>query len=150
MNVQLSPMPRVGPQLLLWKKSVAFVPVREIADMVSIWLPTFVSVTVIGPTAFPTLTAPNRRAVGLKLATGAPPVPESGTLLGLPEKLVTKVKLAENAPAALGVNVIPTRQLFPAAREAPQVLEEMAKLVGLVPVREILVIVKVAVPVLDS
>lgn len=83
----------------------------------------------------------------MKLATGAWPVPVRGTLSGLLAALVTKVRLAALEPTVRGVKVIPTIQLSPGPTE-PQELLEIAKLVGLVPVRVILVILKVADPVL--
>lgn len=77
------------------------------------------------------------------------PVPVSVTdwLVVLP--LSATVKLAENEPAAAGLKATYTVQLALAANVAPQVFKA-SKSAGLVPVSEIEVKVKVAVPELVS
>src|SRR5437899_2832433 len=96
------------------------------ADMLIIALPMLVKVTGTDELDKPILIPPELIEDGLKLATGAWPVPLNGPRSGLLEALVVKVKLASLEPTAKGLKVTPTTQFAPWAREAPQVLLEIA------------------------
>lgn len=100
-------------QLFTWLNSVTFVPARLMEVIVRVALPVFVRIIGDGLLDNPILIPPMDRIGGLKLATGACPVPVRVTLSGLLVALVTKVRLAERAPTALGVKVIPMTQLAP-------------------------------------
>jgi hypothetical protein len=76
-------------------------------------------------------------------------VPVKATVCGLPVALSATDSDALRAPVADGVKVTLIMQFAPAATLVPQLLV-CAKLVGFVPVREMLVIVKAAVPVFDN
>jgi hypothetical protein len=77
------------------------------------------------------------------------PVPDRGTICGLPAELSVTESIADRLPAALGVKVMLKVHEPPAISELPQVLvSEKSPL--LVPVSEIPVIVSVPVPVLVS
>src|SRR2546426_8349134 len=79
------------------------------------------------------------------------PVPASDTDRGLPGASSVMVTVAVRAPAAGGVNVRLTRQLAPATTVAPFVQEvpaAMAKSPGFKPARTMLVMLRVAVPLL--
>ena len=55
------------------------------------------------------------------------PVPVRVTVSGLLTELSVKVRVPETEPVAVGEKVTPTEQVAPAARPAPQVLEERLK-----------------------
>ena len=97
---------------------------------------------------------PKVRLDGETTAAGAPvppapavPVPERVTDCGLPVALSVRVRAAVRDPLAAGVKVTLIVQLAPAATLAPQLLV-CAKSLGFVPVMAILVMLKVALPVL--
>src|SRR5579859_4788130 len=87
------------------------------------------------------------REDGVSCANGARPVPVRGSLSGLVEALVVKTSVADRTPLAEGVKVTLTMQFVPCARDAPHVLDEIEKSAEFVPLRAMLVIVNVAVPV---
>jgi hypothetical protein len=64
---------------------------------------------------------PKVSVVGAKLAKGAIPVPDKGTVWGLPVALSVMVIVPGWLPEAVGVNVTLMVQLLPTAREAGQV-----------------------------
>src|SRR3989475_309909 len=91
------------------------------------------------------------RLVGAKVTAGTIPVPASDTDCGLPGASTVMVTVAVRALAAVGVNVRLTRQLAPATTVAPfvQVVPAaMAKSPGFKPARTMLVMLRVAVPLL--
>lgn len=152
---QLNPAARLAPQVLVrMAKSAAFGPVKVMLVIVSVDVPLFVSVTFCGGMmVVPRVRLPKFKLAGFNVTAGAggvTPVPDSVALSGLLEALVVKVREADRAPRAVGVNVTLTTQFKPAARVAPQVFAEMAKSPGFAPVRVMLVIVTVAGPVLVS
>ena len=71
--MQLAPAAMLVPQLLLWAKLVAFVPVIEIPVMVSAALPVLDKVTGFAALVVPTVWFANANEVGDKPATGEPP-----------------------------------------------------------------------------
>src|SRR3989449_946890 len=86
-----------------------------------------------------------------KVAGGVTPVPVSDTDCGLPGASSVMVTVAVRALAAVGVNERLTRQLAPATTVAPfvQVVPAaMAKSPGFEPARAMLVMLRVAVPLL--
>src|SRR5882724_6420496 len=134
-------------------KSTAFAPVIVMLVIVSTAVPLFVSVTVCTVLVTPTRMLPNDKLAGFRVTAGTggvTPVPESVALSGLVDALVRKVKDADLAPSAKGVNVTLTTQLSPMASVLPQAFAEMAKSPAFAPAREMIVIVTVAGPVLVS
>jgi hypothetical protein len=87
------------------------------------------------------------RPLGVRLTTGAVPVPVRLTVCGLPAALSEMLTAAVRVPAAVGVNVTLIVQLPLAATELPQVFVS-AKSPALVPVMLMLVMLKLALPVL--
>ena len=139
------------PQVLVWAKSVGFVPVIEIPEMVSAAVPVFLSVTVCAVEVEPE-TAEKVSDVGEREAAGADavvPVPLRVTVCGEPVALSATESVAAKLAADAGVKVTEMEQLALAASELPQVLV-CAKSVGLVPVIEMLEMVRAAVPVFLS
>lgn len=76
------------------------------------------------------------------------PVPDSGTLWGLPEALSVKVSVSVSVPSCVGVNVTLTLHVLPTASVPLQVLLEIAKLTP--SKKPMLVISNVALPVLSK
>ena len=152
LTVQFSPAASVPPQVFAeMAKSPGFAPVRVMLVIVTVAGPVFVSVTVCALLVPATTTLPKGRLTGLRLTVNAgTPVPDSGALLGLLAALVVNVSAADRTPVAEGVNVTLTAQLSPAARVPPQVFAEMAKSAAFTPVRAMLAIVSVAVPLFVS
>ena len=74
-------------------------------------------------------------------------MPDSSTVCGLPLALSVTPSEAVRVPRAEGVNITAIAQLAPAATELPHVLV-CAKSPALVPVTAMLVMLKVALPVL--
>jgi hypothetical protein len=79
---------------------------------------------------------------------GTRPVPVSVTASGLVSAFVVTVTLADLLPAVAGENTTFQVQKAEGASEAPQVLVSMENSVALAPVKRMLVIVKVPVPLL--
>jgi hypothetical protein len=96
---------------------------------------------------------PKAPEVGEKLKTGtagATPVPVKGTLSGLEVALVLNCKLAVLLPTVVGVKTTFNEQEADAARLAPQVLPLVLNWPESAPVKVMLEIVRVAVPVFVS
>ena len=117
--VQLALAASELPQVCVWEKSVALVPVIAIPVIVSEVVPTFVSVTVFGPLVTPMATVPKLKLVGESFAVV--PIPLSGTCCGLPEALSVTLRAALRVPLAVGLKVTLIVQLAAAASELPQV-----------------------------
>ena len=97
----------------------------------------------------------NDTVVGAKLTAGAVPVPVSPTVCGLPVASSAKLTFALNAPVLVGANFTPTLQALPAANElapsgqaVPVVGAPSENCPGFVPVKVMLVMFSVALPVL--
>lgn len=145
--VQLAPAANVVPQVDVRAKLLELVPVSEMLVIVIAALPVLVSVTTFALLVVLIGWMPKARLPGERLAAGAAPVPVSATVCGLPAALSLVERDAVRAPAALGVNVILMLHVAFAAKVEPHVVVR-AKLEALVPVREMLLIVMLAVPVL--
>lgn len=75
------------------------------------------------------------------------PVPDSEAVCGLLLEVSETVNVAESAPDVVGLNTTVTVQLAAAARLAPQVLDEMLKFPGFVPVNAtFLIVIEDALP----
>lgn len=135
---------------MLSTKAAELVPVKAVLLITSAAVPVLLSVTVWTALAAPTSTVPNARLVELRLTTGAEtPVPLRLTLCGLPAALSATVSLALIAPAAVGAKVTEIVQLALALRLLPHVVV-VPKSRGLVPVVVMLLIFRVAFPLLVS
>jgi hypothetical protein len=146
--VQVAPAARDAPQLLLWPKLLEFVPVTEMLVMVSAAVPGFDSVMGRAVAEVPTVVLGKASGFGLRTACGAVPVPVSATVCGEPVALSTTDREAVRLPDAVGVKVTVMMQLAPAASDVPQLFDWL-KLLAFVPVTEMLVMVRAAVPGLE-
>jgi hypothetical protein len=98
---------------------------------------------------FPDATADNPVGVeGIEIPDV--PVPLRIKLFGLLPAFVMKVRKAVRAAATVGRKTTPTTQEAEVTREAPQVFDEIRKSPGFAPVRVMLPIVSVAVPLFVS
>src|SRR5437899_2397171 len=119
--------------------------------MLRVAVPLLVRVTVCTGLVVLRRWSPKARLVGAKVTAGTIPVPASDTDCGLRGASSVMVTVAVRALAAVGVNVRLTRQLAPATTVAPfvQVVPAaMAKSPGFKPARAMLVMLRVAVPLL--
>ena len=125
---------------------------RVMLVMLRVALPVFESVRVCGREVVPTLVVGKASVVGESVAMGAGtgvPVPVSAAVCGEPVELSATLRVALKVVAEAGVNVTEIVQVEDAARDVPQVLVS-AKSEGLAPVRVMLLIFSVALPVFDS
>lgn len=122
--VQLPPPASDVPQLLVWPKLLAFVPVTEMLVIVSAADPGFDSVIGSVVAVVPNSVLGNASGFGLSTAWGVGtelPVPLSVTVWGEPAALSATDRMAENPAAEAGENVTEIVQVVSAARELPQV-----------------------------
>jgi hypothetical protein len=143
--VHLAPAATELPQVLVWAKSPAVVPVIVILAMLRAALPVLLRVAVWAALVVLTDWRAKVRLVGERLAAGAVPVPERATVWGLPLALSLMLTQAVRVPLAVGVKVTLIVPLAPAATELPQVLV-WAKSPASVPVTDSLVISKTPLP----
>src|SRR3989442_1299544 len=132
-------------------KSPGFEPARAMLVMLRVAVPLLVRVTVCTGLVVLRRRSPKARLVGAKVTAGTMPVPASDTDCGLLAASSVMVTVAVRALAAVGVNVRLRRQLAPATTVAPfvQVVPAaMAKSPGFKPARAMLVMLRVAVPLL--
>src|SRR3989441_1133639 len=135
-------------------KSPGFKPARTMLVMLRVAVPLLVRVT--GCTGLVGLRrwVPNARLVGAKVTAGTIPVPASDTDCGLPGASSVMVTVAVRAPVAAGVNVTVKAQLADAATGPPArghgatPEPATAKSPGFEPARAMLVMLRVAVPLL--
>ena len=151
-TVQFDEAARLLPQVLLEiEKSPAFVPEIAMLLIVIDEVCPLDKVADFAALVEPVVTLPNPIDVGL--AETVPlvevPRPVSATVCGLPLPESLKFKVALREPAAVGPKVIFTVQLEDAASDAPQVLLNILKSPGFVPVIVMLLIVIAAVLVLE-
>src|SRR2546427_502589 len=128
-----------------------FEPARTMLVMLRVAVPLLVRVTVCTGLVVLRRWSPKARLVGAKVTAGTIPVPASDTDRGLPGASSVMVTVAVRALAAVGVNVRLRRQLAPTTTVAPfvQVVPAaMAKSPGFKPARAMLVMLRVAVPLL--
>jgi len=147
LKVQLAPAAREAPQVCVWEKSVAFVPVMAIVVMVNAVVPTFVRVTVFAALVTPVATVPKLKLTGARLAVV--PVPLSAAVCGLPVALSATLTDALRAPTAVGANFTLMVHVAAGASEAPHVCV-WEKSPGFVPTIVIDVMVIATVPVFLS
>jgi hypothetical protein len=135
--VQLPPVAKLVPQVLVSAKSPEFVPPITILVIVKGPVPVLLSVTACALVVVPILVLANVRPLGEAPAIGIPtPDPLSAAVCVEPETLLELsviVSVALRLPGAVGVNVTETVQFAPAAKLLPQALVS-AKSPGLVPV----------------
>jgi hypothetical protein len=153
--VQLAPAASVlglSGHWLVGVKSPGLVPVMVTLVMVSGAVPLLVTVTDCDALVVLIVCVPKLRAVVLRVTAGAIPVPLRATVCGLPLALSAIDKVALRFPDALGVKVALIVQLALAASVLGLSGHWLAgvKSPGLVPVRETLVMVRSAVPLLVS
>ena len=137
---QLAPAAKLAPHVLLEiKKSAAFAPPTAMLLIAIEAEPVFVRVIGFGPPVCPTATLTQFKLAGLTVAdpeVPLVPVPDRATDCGLLLALSPNWRVADLAPAALGLKLIVAVQLAPDARVAPHVLLERTKSAEFVPVTE--------------
>ena len=147
LKVQLAAAAREAPQVCVWEKSPALVPVMAIVVMVNAVVPTFVRVTVFAALVTPVATVPKLKLTGASLAVV--PVPLRAAVCGLPVALSATLTDALRAPTAAGANFTLMVHVAAAASEAPHVCV-WEKSAAFVPAIVIDVMVIAAVPVFLS
>ena len=148
-TVQLAELPRLLPQVVLFEKSPAFVPVIVMLLIVIDDPSPFVNVATFAALVDPTVTLPNAIEVGLAetVPLAETPVPVNATVPA-PEPL--KFIVAVRVPVAVGAKTTFTVQLDDAASDEPQVLLKTLKSPGFAPVNVMLLIVIAEVLVFES
>jgi hypothetical protein len=106
------------PQLLVWLKSPALLPLKvklvtAIVALLPFWMVRFWVLVL------PTFTVPKLSDEGLRV-NAVNPVPDRETVCGLPAALSATLTVAVREPIASGVNVTLIVQLDPCARELGQ------------------------------
>ena len=89
--------------------------------MLIVPVPVFFNVTVLAALVVPTCCVVKARLVGLKLATGATPVPVRLAVWGLPAALSVMVNVPVRVPVVVGVKVTLIVQFPPPESEVPHV-----------------------------
>jgi hypothetical protein len=140
-----SPMPPIG-QLLFCAKSPALPPPMVMPEKIRFDPPELVIVTSSGLLVTPTLVAGNVSDAGFGVIAGAViPVPVSVTICGLVASESVIVSFPVMTPTVVGTKATLMRQLRPAARVGPQLLESEKPALQVMPV-----IVSVVVPTFAS
>jgi hypothetical protein len=147
--VQLAPTARLAPHVFVWAKSPAFAPVKAMLVMLIATEPVLVMVTICGALLVPCGMVPNATLAGETVAVGIAPVPERGTVCGLPAALSVNERLALRVPAAEGVKITLMVQLALGLKLEPQLLVS-EKSAAFVPVTVILVSEREETPVFVS
>ena len=149
--VQLALDASVLPQVVVWVKSVGFVPPRTMLAMFSVAPPVLVSVTDMEDEALAGAVLGKLMVVPESVAMGAGevwPTPVSMTVCGEPAALSATESAAVKVPVAVGVKFTEMVQNAPAATDEPHVLAVTLKRPALVPVMETELMVSAAVPLL--
>jgi hypothetical protein len=146
-TLQLAPIARLAPQVVVFVKSEMLVPPMEIARLDSVAEPELVMVTLWGVLSTPIAAALNCSAEAERLTAGAMAVPVRATVCGDPELLSTSESVATAAPAAVGAKVTITVQVAPLLSTAPQVLVSLNS-TAFVPLMEMAEMLAGARPVL--
>jgi hypothetical protein len=121
--VQLALGARVWPQVLVWLKSPALLPVIAMLAMFSVAFPLLLMEMVCAGLDDPTSRLLKTRLPGERVIAGALiPIPVRETICGLPTALSEIMMAPGRVPVAVGVNVTKMLQLDCAARLAPQLL----------------------------
>jgi hypothetical protein len=147
LNVQLLPDASVLPHVVVSAKSPELVPVNVMLLMARAAFPVLFNVTTWAVLVVPRFWLVKVRLVVVTPADGALPVPARVIVCGLPTALSIMLTEAARLPIAAGVNLTLIVQLALAANELPQVLVTVKSL-EFVPVAAMLVMVKLAFPVL--
>ena len=147
--LQLAPAATLVPQVFVNANEVAFAPVTAMPVIDKVPWPVLVRVTDCEAVAVPTADEPNERLVAERLTAGPRPVPLSATVCGELPALSTMVIAAVRGPFAVGLKCPWMLQLAPAARVAAQPFPNGNE-DAFGPVTAMLVIVRVALPVLVS
>ena len=143
--VQLAPALTEPPQVLVWVKS----PLAAMLEMVREVWPVLVRVTVCALLLVPEFWGGKVSEVGDRLTSGPAPEPFRVTVCGLLGALSVNFSKALRLPAAEGVNVTLTAQVWAGTIVAPeQVSALMAKSPAFAPLRADVETVRSAVPVL--
>src|SRR5207245_304365 len=152
---QLAPATTVAPFVQVvpaaMAKSPGFEPARAMLVMLRVAVPLLVRVTVCAGLVVLRCWSPKARLVGAKVTAGAMPIPASDTDCGLPGASSVMVTVAVRALAAVGVKDRKSVELAPATTVAPFVLvvpAAAAKSPGFEPARAMLVMLRLAVPLL--
>src|SRR2546425_567663 len=152
---QLAPATTVAPFVQVvpaaMAKSPGFKPARTMLVMLRVAVPLLVRVTVCTGLVVLRRWSPKARLVGAKVTAGTIPVPASDTDRGLPGASSVMVTVAVRALAAffLMIRRPPRSTLFPYATLFRSVVPAaMAKSPGFKPARAMLVMLRVAVPLL--
>jgi hypothetical protein len=151
-TAMVAALAQVPPVLV---KSPAFGPVsvKKGVARTSEAVPMFVTVKVIGALVLPCNWFPKEPNPGEKLRAGTPgatPVPVRETSLGLDAAFVANRKAAVLAPVEVGEKTTFSVQVVDAAKLAPQVLPFVLNCPESAPMSEMLEMVSVAVPGLES
>lgn len=121
--VQLALGARVWPQVLVWLKSPALLPVVAMLAMFSVAFPLLLMEMVSDGLDDPTSRLLKTKLPGESVIAGAlMPIPVRETICGLPTALSEIMMLPVRVPVAVGVNVTKMLQLAWAARLLPQLL----------------------------
>jgi len=149
--VQLAPALTELPQVLVWEKSPALVPVKARLVILTLVLPVLVRVTACDELVTSTGWLPKARLLTERLTVGVllAPVPVRRTVWGLLVALSAMETEAVWLPLAKGVKVTLMVQFAPAATELAHVLV-CAKPVAFVPVTARPEMVRAALPVFVS
>src|SRR2546425_483751 len=152
---QLAPATTVAPFVQVvpaaMAKSPGFEPARAMLVMLRVAVPLLVRVDRKSVVEGKSVDLGGRRIIKEKITAGTIPVPASDTDRGLPGASSVMVTVAVRALAAVGVNVRLRRQLEPPASVGlfvQVVPAAMAKSPGFEPARAMLVMLRVAVPLL--
>jgi hypothetical protein len=140
------------PQVLVWLKSLVFVPVTVMLGMLKLAFPVFVRATAWAALVVATARLAKVNAVAERLTEEAVPLPVKPTFCVLPATLPllsVTTSVALRLPAAAGVKVTLIEQLAPAATELPHVLLS-GKSQGFAPVTTKLLMPKAEFPLFVS
>lgn len=144
--VQLADAARLALQVDVTAKSPALAPV---IDALRLTVPVVLLLMVMDCDALvdPSLTLPKFKAPGAAVTLPVPS-PESETCCGLEGSLSVKTRVAVRVPVVVGTKRTVTAQLADAERVEPHVLLKIAKSLGSVPVKPMLLILIAALPLL--
>jgi hypothetical protein len=152
--LQFAPAATLDPQLLVWLKSLALLPLTAMLDMSKAAPPELVRVMDCAVLAVWKAWLPKVRAADEKLTSGLlvrlgvaellAPIPERLMAWGLPETLSNMSRLPLRVPFAVGAKITPMAQFLPTASVDPQLFDWVKS-----PLTPMLEISKVALPVFD-
>jgi hypothetical protein len=120
-TVQLELPASDAPQLFVWAKLEALVPVIAMLEIVTAPLPVLLTVTVSGAEVTVSAVLGNVTDAGLNESAVLVPFPESAVCWGGFGPSSLKFSVAEKEPTVCGVKTTFRLQVAPAASVAPQV-----------------------------